>query len=316
MQEKKKQDIPMSFKLDDFFTTQSDRDDKNKEKIEQIDISLIDSFANHPFKIIENEDFEALQESIKLNGILSPVIVRKKDNGNYEMISGHRRKYACQLLGINSMPCIVKDLSDDEATIYMVDSNLQREKILPSEKAFAYKLRYEAMKHQGKRNDLTSGPVDQKLASEKIGKESKESEKTVRRYIRLTNLIPKLLEMVDNLEIGKSPSIAIRPAVEVSYMSEAEQQLLCKFIEANLITPSVEQAKKLKELSKEGNFNEVTMMEIMNKEKPNQVTKFKIREDKLYNVLPKNIKRDKVEDFVLKACSYYTERLKRRDIER
>lgn len=316
MQEKKKQDIPMSFKLDDFFTTQSDRDDKNKEKIEQIDISLIDSFANHPFKIMENEDFEALQESIKLNGILSPVIVRKKDNGNYEMISGHRRKYACQLLGINSMPCIVKDLSDDEATIYMVDSNLQREKILPSEKAYAYKLRYYAMKHQGKRNDLTFGQFDQKSPSEIIAEKTNESEKTIRRYIRLTNLIPKLLEMVDNSELGKSPSIALSPAQLISFLSETEQELLCKFIEANLITPSVEQAKKLKELSKEGKFNESTMRDIMNKEKPNQVTKFKIREDKLYNVLPKNIKRDKIEDFVLKACSYYTERLKRRDIER
>lgn len=316
MTEKKKQDIPMSFKLDDFFTTQNDRDDDNKEKIEKIDISLIDSFTNHPFKIIENEDFKALQESIKTNGILSPAIVRKKENGNYEMISGHRRKYACQLLGINSMPCIVKELSDDEATIYMVDSNLQREKILPSEKAYAYKLKYEAMKHQGKRNDLTSGPVDQKLSSEKIAKESKESEKTVRRYIRLTNLIPKLLEMVDNSEIGQSPSIAIRPAVEVSYLNDVEQQLLFNFIEKNITTPSLEQAKKLKELSKEGSFNEVTMVDIMNKEKPNQVTKFKIQEDKLYKVLPKNIKREKVEEFILKACSYYTERLKRRDIER
>lgn len=172
------------------------------------------------------------------------------------------------------------------------------------------------MKHQGKRNDLTFGQFDQKSPSEIIAEKTNESEKTIRRYIRLTNLIPKLLEMVDNSELGKSPSIALSPAQLISFLSETEQELLCKFIEANLITPSVEQAKKLKELSKEGKFNESTMRDIMNKEKPNQVTKFKIREDKLYNVLPKNIKRDKIEDFVLKACSYYTERLKRRDIER
>lgn len=317
MNEKKKQEIPIPFELDDFFTTQSERDDELKEKIEQIDISLIDNFKDHPFKVLENEELNSLKDSIKERGIDTPTIVRKKDDGRYEMISGHRRMYASKLLGLEKVPCVVKNLSDDEATIIMVDSNLQqRKQLLPSEKAFAYKMKYDAMKHQGKRTDLTSGPMDQKTTAEKIGKEAKESEKTVRRYIRLTYLIPELLKIVDNSELDISPSMALRPAVEVSYLNKKEQELLFKYIDLNLVTPSLPQAINIKELSQKGKLTEEALQNIMDKEKPNQVLKFSIPEEKLFDALPKNIEREKVESFVIDACKYYTRHLKQRDLGR
>lgn len=319
MNEKKKQEIPIPFELDDFFTTQTDRDDELKEHIEQIDISLIDNFEKHPFKVVENDELKSLQESIRVNGILSPAIVRKKQDGRYEMISGHRRKYASQLLGLEKIPCVIKNLSDDEATIYMVDSNLQRDKLLPSEKAFAYKMKYDAIKHQGasQPQDTTLRPVVTKSRSDDlIGQEHGESGRQVQRYIRLTYLIPKLLEMVDNSELGLSPGIALRPAVEISYLKSEEQKALFEYIDMNLITPSLSQAKDMKELSQEGKLNQERIMNIMDQEKPNQIPKFKFQEDKLFEVLPKNIDRDKVEDFVLKACSYYTKHLKQKNMER
>lgn len=310
--EKKKMPLP---KLDDLFLEHDG--DRPIEKIIDINIEEIDEFKNHPFKIIENNEFSLLVESIKENGVILPAIVRLKENGRYEMVSGHRRMYASKLLGLEKIPCVIKDLSDDEATIIMVDSNLQqRKQLLPSEKAFAYKMKYDAMKHQGKRTDLTSGPLDQKTTAEKIGKEAKESEKTVRRYIRLTYLIPKLLKIVDNSELDLSPSMALRPAVEISYLNEKEQQLLFKYIEMNLVTPSLAQAIELKNLSQKGELTHEVLQNIMDKEKPNQVLKFGIPEDKLFNVLPKNIEREKVEDFILKACSYYTKHLKQRDLGR
>lgn len=316
MNEKNKQSIPIPFNLDDFFTNQEQRDNSIKETIEELEISLIDNFKDHPFKVVENGELNSLQESIKEKGILTPIIVRKKDDDRYEMISGHRRKYACQLLGIEKIPCIVKQLSDDEATIIMVDSNLYREKILPSEKAFAYKMKYEAIKHQGQRNDLTSGQVVQKLSTQEIGEKAKESEKTVMRYIRLTYLIPELLNMVDNDTLGLKPSIARSPAVEISYLKADEQKLLLKCMEYNIATPSHAQAIQLKELSRKSNLTEDTIDDILSQEKPNQITKFKIQEDKLFKVLPKNIQREKIEDFVLRSCEYYTNFLKRKNLER
>lgn len=317
MSEKKKQEIPIPFKLDDFFTTQNDREENLKEHIEQIDISLIDDFKDHPFSIINNGELRTLKESIKERGIDTPTIVRKKDNGRYEMISGHRRMFASSLLGLKTIPCVVKDLSDDEATIIMVDSNLQqRKQILPSEKAFAYKMKYDALKRQGKRTDLTSGPMDQKLTAEKIGTEVKESEKTIRRFIRLTYLIQELLDMVDNSELNLSPTMGIRPAVEISYLKEEEQKMLVSYINMNLSTPSLTQAQEIKDLSKKGILNQESLNQIMKVEKPNQVPKFSIQEKKLFDVLPKNIKRDQVEDFVLKACSYYAKHLKQKQMER
>ncbi len=316
MTEKKKQEIPILFEFDDFFKPQTEIEDNSKEKLANIDVSLIDNFKDHPFKIIENAEFLSLKNSIEIEGIITPTVIRRKDNGRYEMLSGHRRKRACELLGIDKIPCIIKDLSDDEATIYMVDCNIQREKLLPSEKAFAYKMKHEALKHQGKRNDLTSGPVDQKLAAEKIGDETNESEKTVRRYIRITYLIPELIKFVDNTELKVSPSIALRPATEISYLNEKEQKLLLDFINKNLSTPSHEQAIKLKELSKHNKLDNESLYKIMDKPKPNQRQRFNIEEEKLRNVLPKNIQREKIEDFIIKACSYYTKILKQKEKER
>ena len=317
MNEKKKQEIPMDFKLDDFFTSQEQRDDDKKEKVETIDISLIDDFKEHPFKVIENDELKSLEESIQNSGVLSPVIVRPKDDGRYEMISGHRRKFACNKLGIETIPCLVKNLTDDEATIFMVDSNLQREKLLPSEKAFAYKMKYEALKHQGTSlpQDTTLRPVGTKLRSDSIlAEEVNESARQIQRYIRLTNLVPELLEMVDNAECGLSPSIAFRPAVELSYLMEDEQRDLVDFIDDEESTPSLAQAIKMKKLSQDGNLDIDTIHEIMEEQKANQITKFKIPEEKLMKVIPKNVDRSNVEDFVIKACEYYSKHLRQRDM--
>ena len=317
MNEKKKQEIPMDFKLDDFFTSQEQRDDDKKEKVETIDISLIDDFKEHPFKVIENDELKSLEESIQTSGVLSPVIVRPKDDGRYEMISGHRRKFACNKLGIKTIPCLVKKLTDDEATIFMVDSNLQREKLLPSEKAFAYKMKYEALKHQGTSlpQDTTLRPVGTKLRSDSIlAEEVNESARQIQRYIRLTNLVPELLEMVDNAECGLSPSIAFRPAVELSYLMEDEQRDLVDFIDDEEATPSLAQAIKMKKLSQDGNLDIDTIHEIMEEQKANQITKFKIPEEKLMKVIPKNVDRSNVEDFVIKACEYYSKHLRQRDM--
>ena len=317
MNEKKKQEIPMDFKLDDFFTSQEQRDDDKKEKVETIDISLIDDFKEHPFKVIENDELKSLEESIQTSGVLSPVIVRPKDDGRYEMISGHRRKFACNKLGIETIPCLVKKLTDDEATIFMVDSNLQREKLLPSEKAFAYKMKYEALKHQGTSlpQGTTLRPVGTKLRSDSIlAEEVNESARQIQRYIRLTNLVPELLEMVDNAECGLSPSIAFRPAVELSYLMEDEQRDLVDFIDDEESTPSLAQAIKMKKLSQDGNLDIDTIHEIMEEQKANQITKFKIPEEKLMKVIPKNVDRSNVEDFVIKACEYYSKHLRQRDM--
>ena len=310
-----KQEIPMSFNLDDFYTTQEQIDDEKKEKIEEINIELIDNFKNHPFKVLDNEELKSLEDSIKTNGLMEAVIIRPKEDGRYEMISGHRRLLACKKLGLDKISCRVRDLTDDEAIIYMVDSNLHREKLLPSEKAFAYK-------HQGKtfgpldQKLDTSGPLDRKSSAEIIGEQHGESEKTIRRFISLTNLIPELLQMVDNAELKESPSIALRPAVELSYLSKEEQKMLAEYIEFNLVTPSLEQAIKLKELSKGGILKEENIETLLDIPKANQIQKFKINEDKLYNVVPKNIGRDKLEDFVIKACEHYSKYLKQRDRER
>lgn len=316
MTEKKKQEIP-TFKFDDFFKTQSEKEDELKDKVEQIDISLIDDFKNHPFKVLENVEFQDLKNSVESNGVLIPTIVRKKENGRFEMISGHRRKYASEVLGLKELPCIIKNLTDDEATICMVDSNLQREKLLPSEKAFAYKMKYEALKHQGKRNDLTSCPVGAKLRSDDlVGKELGESARQVQRYIRLTYLIPELLQLVDNSELGETPKMALRPAIEISFLKRSEQQKLLEFINQNLATPSHEQAIQLRGLSENSKLDNNSLYKIMDKLKPNQITNFKINEEKLYKVLPSNIKQEKIEDYILNACEFYKKHLRNKERER
>ena len=319
MNEKKKQEIPMPFKLDDFFTTQETRNEENREHIESIELNLIDDFTSHPFKVVDNDELKQLEESIKQNGILSPAIVRKKEDGRYEMVSGHRRKFACEKLGLKSIPCIVKDLTLDEATIFMVDSNLQREKLLPSEKAFAYKMKYDALKNQRDVNqhDTSVRQVGTVIRSDDLlAAKSDDSARQIHRYIRLTNLVPELLEMVDNSELKQSPSIAFNPAVELSYLTEDEQRDLVDVIDENLATPSLSQAIQMKNLSKENGLSMDDIQDILDQEKPNQINKFKINEDKLYKVIPKTVDRDKVEDYVIKACEFYTRHLKQRENER
>ena len=309
--------IKMPFKIDDFFTTQEERDDMKKEKVEEIDISLLDQFPNHPFKVLENEDLKKLTESVKDNGILEPIIVRKKDNDRYEIISGHRRKKACELNGFTKIPCLIRDMSDDEAIIYMVDSNMHREQILPSEKAYAYKLKLDALKHQGKRTDLTSTPVVEKLkrnySVDVVANMNSESSEQVRRYVRLTELIPTLLQYVDNAFLGEKPEMALRPAVEISYLTKDEQQMLAGSIEFYSCTPSHAQSIRLRKLSEEGKLDSDSIDEIMEEEKPNQIPKLKLNESKLREVLPSSITNDRIEEFILKAIKHYRTFLKEKD---
>lgn len=306
--------IKMPFKIDDFFTTQEERDDMKKEKVEEIDISLLDTFENHPFKVFDNEDLKKLTESVKDNGILEPIIVRKKDNNRYEIISGHRRKKACELNGLTKIPCLIRNMSDDEATILMVDSNMHREQILPSEKAYAYKLKLDALKHQGKRNDLTCTPVGYKLKTGAIiAKDDDTSREQVRRYVRLTELIPTLLQYVDNAYLGEKPEMALRPAVEISYLTNDEQQMLAESIDFYSCTPSHAQSIRLRKLSEEGKLNSDSIDEIMEEEKPNQIPKLKINESKLREVLPPSITNDRIEEYILKAIKHYRTFLKEKD---
>lgn len=311
MGQKKNIDLT-TFKLDDFFSTQEDRDEDKKEKVEIIDLSLIDDFPEHPFKVQENEDLSKLKESIKDNGVLEPIIVRKKENNRYEIIAGHRRKFASELLGNNFIPCIVRDMTKEEAIVYMVDSNLHRTNILPSEKAKAYKMKMNALKEQGKRNDLTSSPLATKLdTATLVGKEQGESRDQVYRYIKLNDLIPKLLDMVDNSVLNEKPAMALRPAVEISYLSKDEQEMLFNSIEYSDATPSHAQAIKLRKESELNGLTEEFIENLMNEEKPNQITKIKISENKIKSVMPKNYKVNNMEDFIVKAVEYYSRHLNR-----
>jgi len=295
--------------LDDLFSTQEQRDNANLEKVIDISIKDIKDFPNHPFKVIDNDEMEQMRDSIKENGVLVPALVRPKEDGTYEMISGHRRKRASELAELDTIPCIVRDLTDDEAIIIMVDSNMQREEILPSEKAFAYKMKLEAINHQGKRNDLTLTQAVSKLrTNELLGEEVGESRETIRRFIRLTELIPELLEMVDKKRI------AFLPAVELSYLTEEQQYTLLDCIEYNDATPSHAQAIKLKKMSQAGTLTEDDIDDILSQEKPNQIPKMKFDEGRIRSVLPKNIEDPKIEDFVVKAIEYYSKYLRQRDM--
>ena len=302
-----KQDMKLP-KLDDLFTTQEERDYNNSEKVQEIDISKISNFPNHPFKVNDDDKMKEMVKSVKEYGVILPVIVRPKENGTYEMISGHRRKRACELAGVKQIRCIVKDLSNDEATILMVDSNIQREEILPSEKAFAYKMKLEAMKHQGKNMDLeeneTSAPVVQKLTSREIlGEEVGESRENIRRYIRLTKLIPELLEEVDNKRI------AFRPAVELSYLSDENQYVVLNKLEYDDISPSLSQAIVLKKMQQEGTITEEKIEELLDKEKPNQKEFIKIHNEKIDRYIPTKIKETgNVEDFIIMCVQEHNKR--------
>ena len=294
-------------KLDDLFTSQAQRDYENAEKVEQIDISKITDFPNHPFKVINDDKMQDMVESVKKYGVILPVIVRRKDDGTYEMISGHRRKKACELAGIKQIRCIVKDLSDDEATILMVDSNIQREEILPSEKAFAYKMRLEAMKRQAGRptkNNLV--PVGQNYSREELAAQSGESQTQIQRYVRLTNLVPELLEFVDE---GR---IKMRPAVELSYLDEDCQRDVVDEIDLNDATPSHDQTIRMRKLFNEGNLTTEAIHAVMSEEKPNQKEKIVLRGDRVRQLIPKNIPVSQTEDFVCKALEHYNKFLRNR----
>lgn len=289
--------------VDSLFTSQKSREEFHLGLMTELPICDIDDFPNHPFRVDISEEDEILQ-SIKEIGITTPILVRPKENGKYELISGHRRKKACELLGKNTIPCVIRELSNEEATILMVDSNYQREKILPSEKAFAYKMKYDAMRHQGKRNDLTFGQNDQKSTAEKKAEELNESEKSIRRYIRLTKLIPELLTMVDNDALKLSPSMAISPAYEVSFLTQDEQKSLLDFMQCYDCTPSHAQAIELKNHSQKGTLTVDYMEELLSEEKPNQIPKIGVSMERL--VFPDNIKSDKErEDFIVKAVRFY-----------
>lgn len=286
--------------LDELFMTEAGRKEARQPKIQDIPIELIDDFPNHPFQVRLDEDMDQLVESVKQNGIITPVTLRPKEDGRYEIVSGHRRKKACELAGLTTVKAEVKRLSRDEAVILMVESNLQRSKILPSEKAFSYKMRLDAMNHQGQRTEWTLCPVGTKLNSaETISKDSGDSERQVFRYIRLTYLLPALLTMVDE---GR---IAFRPAVELSYLTEAEQRSLLETISYEDATPSLAQAIKMKEFSQAGKLNADVILSIMCEQKPNQKEKYVLKAEKLKPYLPQNITPQQTEDYILKALEYY-----------
>lgn len=298
--------------LDDLFTSQNERDNGYLPDIQDIPLELLDDFPNHPFKVRDDEDMLKLVESVSERGVLVPAIVRPKADGRYELISGHRRKKASEYANKKTLRCIVSDIDDDAATIVMVDSNIQRTDILPSEKAFAYKMKLDAMKHQGERTDLTSTPLVSKLrANEELAEQVGESREQIRRYIRLTNLVPELLEMVDE---GK---IKMRPAVEISYLDEDSQRDLVDAIDTEDCTPSHAQTIKMRKFFSEGKLNADVITLIMQEEKPNQREKIIIPNKAVEKYIPKSVPLEKRQDYVCKALEHYGKYLqKKRDRER
>ena len=300
--------------LDDLFSTDESRAEAQLEKVVTLNPADISDFPNHPFKVKQDEAMAEMVDSVKRYGVLVPALVRPKADGGYEMVAGHRRKCAATLAGITEMPCIVRNLTDDEATIIMVDSNLQRETILPSEKAFAYKMKLEAMKRQGQRSDLTSTPLEPKLkgsrSNEELAASSPDSRSQIQRFIRLTELIPSVLDMVDS---GK---IAFRPAVELSYLSKEQQQSLYDTMECEDCTPSLAQAIKLKEFSRDGKLSTEVILSIMQEEKPNQREQFKMPKERISKYFAPGTPAQKIEDTIIKALELYRRRERQRDMER
>ena len=300
--------------LDDLFSTDESRAEAQLEKVVMLNPADISDFPNHPFKVKQDEAMAEMADSVKQYGVLVPALVRPKADGGYEMVAGHRRKCAATLAGITEMPCIIRNLTDDEATIIMVDSNLQRETILPSEKAFAYKMKLEAMKRQAGR-PKNSAPLEPNLkgtrSNEELAASSPDSRSQIQRYIRLTELIPPVLDMVDS---GK---IAFRPAVELSYLSKEQQQSLYDTMECEDCTPSLAQAIKMKEFSRDGKLTEEVILSIMQEEKPNQREKPAFRDERIARLIPKSIPRGQETDFVIRALEFYNRHLqRRRDQER
>ena len=294
--------------LDDLFSTQELRDDAKLSKIRDIPLELIDDFPDHPFKVRDDEDMIQLVESVKERGVITPATVRQKEDGRYELISGHRRKRACELAGFEALRCEVVDLDRDAATVLMVESNYQRSQILPSEKAFAYKMRLEAMKRQGQRSDLTLSPVGTKFdrSSEAITEETGDSRNQIHRYIRLTNLVQELLDLVDE---GK---IKMRPAVELSYLDEDSQRAVVDEIDLNQCTPSHDQTIRMRKFFTDGKLTPEVVSAIMGEEKPNQREKIVLRGDKVRGLIPKNIPVSQTEDYVVKALEHYSRFLRQR----
>lgn len=296
--------------LDDLFETEASREEAGLSKIRDIPISEIDDFEDHPFKVLMDEDMEQLVESIRQNGVMTPATLRQKENGRYELVAGHRRKQACILAGIDTLKSEVKELSRDEAIIIMVESNLQRSVILPSEKAHAYKMRLEAMKRQGQRSDITSSPLAAKLQSGRsdteLGELVGESKDQIRRYIRLTELVPEILQMVDERRI------AFRPAVEISYLTEAQQYILLEAMEYNDATPSLAQSIKMKKYSQEGKLSDEVIQSIMEEEKPNQREKPAFRDERINRLIPKSIEKGREADYVVKALEHYNKFLQKK----
>jgi len=287
--------------LSDLFSSQEERDDAKLKRIYEIPLDEIDPFPDHPFKVRDDEDMQNLVESVKANGVLTPATVRKKEDGRYELLSGHRRHRACKIAGIPTLRCEVVEMTRDEGTIFMVESNFQRSKILPSEKAFAYKMRLEAMKRQGQRSDLTSSPVATKLgrSDSELGAMVGESKDQIRRYIRLTELLPEILDMVDEGQI------ALRPAVELSYIPKLSQGLLWESMEMESCTPSHAQAIRMRRMSEEGKLTPEAMEAILTEEKPNQKERIILRGERFRNLFPPDLPVSKREDYIAAAMEFY-----------
>ena len=285
---------------DDIFSTEESRQEQQREQVQQIPIGELFPFKNHPFKVLDDESMQRTVESVEQYGVLSPLIARPRPEGGYEIISGHRRQHAAQLAGLDTLPVIVRNMDDDAAVLLMVDSNLQRENILPSERAFAYKMKLEALKNQGARSDLTSTQVVSKLRSnEKLGAENNQSRETVRRFIRLTNLTPELLDMVDN------KTVSFNPAVELSYLSPEQQQEVIRAMDDTQNFPSVSQAKRIKKLAQDGTFTTETVVAIMGEEKKSELDTVTIKNDTLRKYFPRSYTPKQMEDTIIKLLEQW-----------
>ena len=296
-------------KYDDIFSTEQSRAEDRLEKVREIPLAELHPFKNHPFKVLDDESMQRTVESISRFGVLSPAIARPSPDGGYELVAGHRRHHACELVGMETMPVIVRELDDDAATILMVDSNLQRETLLPSERAFAYKMKLEAIKHQGMRSDLTSTQVAQKLSVQQVGDEAGVSKDTVRRFIRLTELIPELLDMVDQKQI------AFNPAVELSFLKPEEQKQLLEAMDYAQATPSLSQAQRLKKYSQEGKCTFEVMCTVMDEEKKTDIDRVIIKQDVLRKYFPKSYTPKQMEDTIIRLLEQW-QRKKQREQER
>jgi len=292
---------------DDIFSTEESRQEQQREQVQQIPIGELFPFKNHPFKVLDDESMQRTVESVEQYGVLSPLIARPRPEGGYEIISGHRRQHAAQLAGLDTLPVIVRQMDDDAAVLLMVDSNLQRENILPSERAFAYKMKLEALKNQGARSDLTSAQVAPKLSTEKIGEEVGMSKDNVKRYIRLTNLVPELLDMVDEKKI------AFNPAVELSYLDEAQQRDFLEAMNDTQNAPSLSQAQRLKKLAQEGHFSYDVAFAVMGEEKKDELDKVVIKNDTLRKYFPRSYTLKQMEDTIIKLLEQWQRKQQRQN---